>query len=143
MICFSQIKKSQALFKCIKKHVSKSSGLNSVKVILDGGQYVTMPTIDGQFALHDIPVGAHLLQVVHPVLRFDLVRIEVEDANSSAKLSAYLADLEHGRGAKLKYPLGLAPSDTYVYLEKRESFDILSIFKSPMALMGVFSFAHV
>merc|ERR1712137_1047519 len=53
--------------------------------------------------------------------------------------SAYLADMEHGRGAKLKYPLGLAPSEAYTYLEKRDEFNIMSILKSPMTLLALFS----
>merc|ERR1719395_281036 len=48
--------------------------------------------------------------------------------------------MEHGRGSKLKYPLGLAPSEIYAYLEKREEFSIMSIFKSPMTLLSLFSF---
>merc|ERR1712107_685257 len=82
----------------------------------------------------------HLLQVVHPVLRFDPVLVDVQKKGGSIKLSAYLFEPEHGKGAKLKYPLGLAPSDTFQYLEKREEFNILTIFKNPMALMGLFSF---
>merc|ERR1712060_152683 len=59
---------------------------------------------------------------------------------ATMKMTAYLSDLEHGRGAKLKYPLGLAPSGMSSYLEKREEFNILSVFKSPMALISLFSF---
>merc|ERR1712228_729555 len=58
---------------------------------------------------------------------------------AAMKMTANLADLEHGRGAKLKYPLGLAPSGLFGYLEKREEFNILSVFKSPMALISLFS----
>merc|ERR1712232_1110148 len=69
------------------------------------------------------------------------VRVEAQEVKGGPmKMVPYLADLEHGRGAKLKYPLGLAPSGTYSYLEKREEFNILSIFKSPMALISLFSF---
>merc|ERR1711948_129039 len=66
---------------------------------------------------------------------------EAQEAKGAAmKMTAYLSDLEHGRGAKLKYPLGLAPSGLFGYLEKREEFNILSVFKSPMALISLFSF---
>lgn len=50
-----------------------------------------------------------------------------------------MADFEHGKGAKLKYPLGLAPSGTFNYLEQREEFNVLSVFKSPMAIIGLVS----
>merc|ERR1719215_134969 len=118
---------------------SKQSSLNTVRIIVDGGKYQGLPTADGYFSISDIPEGPHLLQVVHQTLRFDAVRVEAQKKDDQMKMSAYLSDLEHGKGAQLKYPLGLAPSDTYSYLEKREEFNVLSIFKSPMALMGLFS----
>merc|ERR1712039_1007437 len=54
-------------------------------------------------------------------------------------MSGYIASFEYGRGDKLKYPLMLQPSGSSSYLEKREDFDILSVFKSPMTLMMLFS----
>jgi len=115
-------------------------GLAAVKVIVDGGAFSALPTADGYFLLNGIPPGAHLLQVVHPTLRYETVRVEAQPKGGNLQMTAYLADLEHGRAAKLKYPLGLAPSEVYAYLEKREEFNIFSIFKSPMALISLFSF---
>mmetsp|Transcript_64428 Transcript_64428/g.168661 ORF Transcript_64428/g.168661 Transcript_64428/m.168661 type:complete len:214 (+) Transcript_64428:66-707(+) len=116
-------------------------GIGALKIILDGGLYSALPTADGYFLINNVLPGAHLLQVVHPRLIFDPVRVEATEAkNAPMKMSAYLADLEHGRGAKLKYPLGLAPSGAFSYLEKREEFNIFSVFKSPMALISLFSF---
>merc|ERR1739848_95277 len=65
--------------------------------------------------------------------------VEATIKSGVLKVNSYLADLEHGKGSKLKYPLGLAPSDMYAYLEQREDFNILSVFKSPMSLMFLFS----
>merc|ERR1712039_112059 len=69
------------------------------------------------------------------------VRVDVSEAKGgTVKMTAYLSDFEHGKGNKLKYPLGLAPSGAFSYLEKREEFNVLSVFKSPMALISLFSF---
>mmetsp|Transcript_81277 Transcript_81277/g.211849 ORF Transcript_81277/g.211849 Transcript_81277/m.211849 type:complete len:207 (-) Transcript_81277:187-807(-) len=114
-------------------------GISAAKVILDGGAVSTLPTSDGYFVINNVNPGPHLLQVVPPRLIFDPVRIEAEDAKGTIKMSAYMADMEHGRGAKLKYPLGLAPSGMFQYLEKREEFNIMTVFKSPMALIMLFS----
>jgi len=113
-------------------------GLASAKVVVDGGAISTLPTSDGYFVVNDISNGPHLLQVVHPRLIFDPVRVEAEESKNKAKISAYMADMEHGRGRKMKYPLGLAPSGMFQYMEKREDFNILSIFMSPMTLMMLF-----
>mmetsp|Transcript_72924 Transcript_72924/g.165384 ORF Transcript_72924/g.165384 Transcript_72924/m.165384 type:complete len:209 (+) Transcript_72924:66-692(+) len=123
-----------------QQDLPSGSGLTAAKVIVDGGQYAALPTADGYFVISDVPVGPHLLQVVHPRLMFDLVRVDVQEAKGgTVKMTAHLADLEHGKGQKLKYPLGLAPSEVFHYLEKREEFNILSVFKSPMALISLFS----
>jgi len=115
-------------------------GVSAVKILLNGGEFSGMPTADGYFHLSGVPVGSYLLQVVHPSLRFDPVRIEASSKTGAVKMTAYLADFMHGKGAKLKYPLGLAPSEVYGYLEQREEFNVMTIFKNPMALLGLFSF---
>ena len=119
---------------------ASGAGLAAARVILDGGVLSTLPASDGLFALNGVSVGPHLLQVVHPLLSFDPVRIEAVDTSGSVEIQgAYMADFEHGKGAKLKYPLGLAPSGTFNYLEQREEFNVLSVFKSPMAIIGLVS----
>mmetsp|Transcript_32366 Transcript_32366/g.60927 ORF Transcript_32366/g.60927 Transcript_32366/m.60927 type:complete len:197 (-) Transcript_32366:54-644(-) len=119
---------------------STGSGLAAARVILDGGLMSALPASDGHFALSGVPAGPHLLQVVHPLLSFDPVRVEyVPEKASGQEISAFIADMEHGKGVKLKYPLGLAPSGAFSYLEKREEFNLLSVFKSPYAIFGVVS----
>lgn len=56
-------------------------------MILDGGALATLPASDGHFALNGVPPGPHLLQVVHPVLSFDPVRVEAVEANGAVKMS--------------------------------------------------------
>mmetsp|Transcript_87565 Transcript_87565/g.152875 ORF Transcript_87565/g.152875 Transcript_87565/m.152875 type:complete len:210 (+) Transcript_87565:92-721(+) len=118
----------------------KNGGLMAARVILNGGEYSALPTADGHFVINNVPPGPQLLQVVHPTLRFADVRVEATMKSGALKMTAWFADMEHGRGAKLKYPLGLAPSEVYSYLEKREEFNLFSIFKSPMTLLSLFSF---
>eukprot|EP00933_Yihiella_yeosuensis_P035479 TRINITY_DN29036_c0_g1_i1.p1 TRINITY_DN29036_c0_g1~~TRINITY_DN29036_c0_g1_i1.p1 ORF type:complete len:107 (-),score=11.31 TRINITY_DN29036_c0_g1_i1:16-336(-) len=48
-------------------------GLGAAKVTLDGGLVNTLPTADGYFFIAGVPVGPHLLQVIHPQLNFDPV----------------------------------------------------------------------
>ncbi|CAE7744489.1 EMC7 [Symbiodinium sp. CCMP2592] len=118
---------------------ASGAGLAAARVILDGGLLSALPASDGHFALNGVAVGPHILQVVHPLLSFDPVRVEAAEGSAGLKMSAYIADMEHGKGVKLKYPLGLAPSGAFSYLEKREEFNVLSVFKSPYALFGLVS----
>ncbi|CAK0901248.1 unnamed protein product, partial [Prorocentrum cordatum] len=117
-----------------------TGGLSAIRVLLDGGARSALPTTDGHFLITGVTPGPHLLQVAHPRLIFDPVRVEAQESGDGAmKMSGYIASFEHGRGNKLKYPLMLQPSGSSSYLEKREDFDILSVFKSPMTLMMLFS----
>merc|ERR1712232_463958 len=118
--------------------VTDHGGVNKVKVILDGGSYLTLPASDGYFVISNVGPGNHLLQVVHPVLHFDPVMVDVPASADAKKVNAYLHSLGHGKGAKLKYPLNLGPSEMLVFFEPREDFNVLSVFKSPMTLMFVF-----
>jgi len=122
-----------------QQDLPSGGGLAAAKVILDGGLRTVLPIADGTFFINGIFAGPHLLQVVHPTLSFDPVRVEASESGGALKMSAHMADQEQGRGAKLKYPLGLAPSGTFQYLEKREEFNIMTIFKNPMALISLFS----
>mmetsp|Transcript_77536 Transcript_77536/g.217389 ORF Transcript_77536/g.217389 Transcript_77536/m.217389 type:complete len:203 (+) Transcript_77536:70-678(+) len=113
-------------------------GLIAAKVIVDGGLHMALPTSDGYFSISGVPAGPHYLQVVHPMLVFDPVRVEAPEA-AGGKTTAYIADLEYGRGSKLKYPLGLAPVGAYKYFEERQEFNLWSIVKNPPMLIGLFS----
>mmetsp|Transcript_44499 Transcript_44499/g.81280 ORF Transcript_44499/g.81280 Transcript_44499/m.81280 type:complete len:201 (-) Transcript_44499:95-697(-) len=116
-------------------------GLAAVRVIIDGGQFSALPQADGNFTLSGIPVGPHLLQVVHPVLRFTPVRVDLQVLkDGQEKVTSHVIDFERGKAPQtLRYPLVLRPSDTYTYLEKREEFNILTIFRNPMAIIGLIS----
>mmetsp|Transcript_11222 Transcript_11222/g.25588 ORF Transcript_11222/g.25588 Transcript_11222/m.25588 type:complete len:197 (+) Transcript_11222:101-691(+) len=116
-------------------------GLAAVRVIVDGGQHSALPQADGTFSMNGIPVGPHLLQVVHPVLRFTPVRVDVQVLeDGTEKVTSHVIDFERGKASQtLKYPLVLRPSETYTYLEKREEFNILTIFRNPMAIIGLIS----
>lgn len=109
------------------------------KILLHGSpHFEVLPTSDGSFVVDNVPEGQYMLQVSHPQLRFDPVYIEaVRKGPGQLKVAAHLLDFSHGKGLKLKYPLGLAPSDVTNYFEKREEFNILSVLKNPMMLIGL------
>lgn len=88
----------------------------------------------------NIGEGSYLLQVAHPTLAFDPVQVDVvTDKNSKTKITAHLVDAQNRKGPKLKYPLGLAPSDVSTYFETRETFSAFSLLANPMVLLMLFS----
>ena len=82
-----------------------------------------------------------MLELTHPSLHFDPVTIETffgGESQNSVKITPFLTDHMYRKGAKLKYPLALAPSVLMAYFQPREEFNILSVLKSPMVLMMLF-----
>eukprot|EP00397_Hematodinium_sp_SG-2012_P037372 GEMP01040494.1.p1 GENE.GEMP01040494.1~~GEMP01040494.1.p1 ORF type:complete len:237 (-),score=50.12 GEMP01040494.1:1185-1823(-) len=123
----------------------KMFSLESTTLILHGGAALEplrlSPLADGRFEFPEVSEGSYFLQISHPTLTFDPLQVDVtadKKNTGKQKISAYLIDAQHRKGPKLKYPLGLAPSEKAVYFEERESFSILSVLSNPMALiMGV------
>ncbi|CAD7961562.1 unnamed protein product [Amoebophrya sp. A120] len=126
--------------------------LSSTKLILSNNvdTRIVHPTAKGEFEITDVLTGEpnYSLDIVHPILWFDPVLIDVghvsdAESDSMPKITPYLSDALYGKGKKLKYPLELAPSNVKMYFEEREDFNILSLFKSPMVLMMAFMFGFV
>jgi len=120
-----------------KEQLKGRNWLIDAKVHIDGGLYSAFPDHDGSFVIPNVPKGSHLLQVVHPELKFDPVQLEI---TGRGKVAAFLLDWTKGRGAKLNFPLGLAPSEQFDYYKQREEFDMFAQLKSPMTLFMMFMF---
>ncbi|CEM16361.1 unnamed protein product [Vitrella brassicaformis CCMP3155] len=122
--------------------VSPQDGLSRVRILLNGGAFSAFPNADGSFEIPSLPIGSYLLEVNHPFLQYDPVLVEVSAGGrqGEATVSAFLLSFEHGKGKKLKYPLGLASHAEVKYFQKREEFNIFVLFKNPMVLMGLVSF---
>ncbi|CAL1139972.1 unnamed protein product [Cladocopium goreaui] len=73
------------------------AGLAAARVILDGGVLSTLPASDGHFALNGVSAGPHLLQVVHPLLSFDPVRIEAVENSGAVKIQGVARGHRWGR----------------------------------------------
>jgi len=122
----------------------KNFSFESTKLILHGGSngepIKTSPLSNGKFEFINIGEGSYFLQVAHPTLAFDPIQVDVvTDKNSNTKITAHLVDAQHRKGPKLKYPLGLAPSDVSIFFEARETFSVFSLLANPMVLLMAFS----
>lgn len=102
---------------------------SNIKVILNGGQRVTFLRPDGYFSFHNVPAGTHLIEVAATGYFFSPVRVDVS-ARNPGKVQAALTETRRGLSE-----LSLEPLREEDYYEKRESFNVLSVVKSPMGLM--------
>ncbi|XP_021738995.1 ER membrane protein complex subunit 7 homolog [Chenopodium quinoa] len=102
---------------------------SNIKVILNGGQRVTLLRPDGYFSFHNVPAGTHLIEVAATGYFFSPVRVDVS-ARNPGKVQAALTETRRGLSE-----LALEPLREEYYYEKREPFSPLSLVKSPMGLM--------
>eukprot|EP00386_Alphamonas_edax_P001320 GDKI01003917.1.p1 GENE.GDKI01003917.1~~GDKI01003917.1.p1 ORF type:complete len:226 (-),score=66.99 GDKI01003917.1:253-930(-) len=116
--------------------------LSLCRVLLNGGEFEALPSVDGSFLIPNVPAGSYLLEVAHPTHAFGPVLVEVAERpdKAEAKVSAFLFAMDSGKGARLKYPVALTPSGAVTYFEKREEFSLAPMLKNPMVLIGLLSF---
>ncbi|OIV96473.1 hypothetical protein TanjilG_07865 [Lupinus angustifolius] len=101
--------------------------VSNVKVILNGGQRVTLLRPDGYFSF--VPAGTHLIEVSALGYFFSPVRVDVS-ARNPGKIQAALTETRRGLSEFV-----LEPLKGEQYYEIRQPFSIMSIVKSPMGLM--------
>lgn len=111
----------------------------STHILLNGGMYRTQCDSSGKFIIKEVPPGTYMLEVVHPVLYFRPVLLEVEAVRDrrgkqqgGPEVSAYIfgpSTMNPQMGAntaapnsamrRLKVPLGLTPTEKLELFDKR------------------------
>lgn len=111
--------------------------LSKVRVILhanDGRELVAFVKQDGNFVLHDVPVGTHILDVDCMRLLYPQLRVDVSARRNGLVTVSYV-DNNH---MVLPDPLLIRPLAEARYFEPRQPFNLMAFVKSPMGLMMAF-----
>ncbi|VVB10721.1 unnamed protein product [Arabis nemorensis] len=109
--------------------IGHAAKFSNIKVVLNGGQYITFLRPDGYFTFHKVPAGTHLIEVYALGYFFSPVRVDVS-ARHRGKVQATLTETRRSLTE-----LVLEPLRAEQYYEMREPFNVMSIVKSPMGLM--------
>ncbi len=99
-------------------------------MFVNGNSFHGLIRSDGSFVLHNIPSGSYFLEFFHPDYQFSPVRLEVNE-NENGRVKANSAFT----GARLTYPLTIAPSSPAQYFQLREPVNLWGLVKSPMVIM--------
>ena len=88
----------------IEGRLATGTALHEVRVVLNDGEYTSIPRQDGSFVFHAVAPGSYLLEVhdVHSV--WPMVRVDVS-AKSSGKVRAIM----HHTKEAMAFPLNLEP----------------------------------
>jgi len=102
------------------------------EVVLEGGLYRGFVRADGRFTIHNVVKGSYVAMVICPWQSYEPVRVEI---SSKGSIRARVLDLLKPSSVKMvKYPLEFQPIGTPNYFQKRETFRIIDILKSPYVL---------
>lgn len=105
------------------------------KVLVNGGEFLGFLKEDGTFAIHNVPSGSYVLEVVNPDYAYEPVRVEI---NSKGKFRARKVNyIQTSQVIPVAYPLKLKPLSRLRYFQAREQWRITDFLFSPMVLMMV------
>ncbi|ALC41305.1 CG8397 [Drosophila busckii] len=104
-----------------------------VVVSINNGEYKGFVREDGNFVISGVPSGSYVLDVYHPDVFYEPVRVEI---NPKGKFRARKVNyVQPAQVVQLPYPLRLKPLMRFKYFQTREQWKITDFLFSPMVLM--------
>uniref|UniRef100_A0A1B6MNE7 ER membrane protein complex subunit 7 beta-sandwich domain-containing protein n=2 Tax=Graphocephala atropunctata TaxID=36148 RepID=A0A1B6MNE7_9HEMI len=100
-----------------------------------GGYHMGFLREDGSFAIHNVPSGSYVVEVISPNYTYEPVRVEI---NSKGKLRARKVNyIQTSQVVPVPYPLKLKPLGPTRYFYTREQWRATDFLFNPMVLMMV------
>ncbi|CAF0918571.1 unnamed protein product [Didymodactylos carnosus] len=108
------------------------NSLETTRVLIDDGQYIGIPQVDGTFVVCGIPSGSYVVSVVSPLHVFEPVRVDI---NVKGKIRARKVNhIQPGEVVTMKYPLNFETHGIPNYFQKREVYRLTDVIMNPMFL---------
>ncbi|CAF3470395.1 unnamed protein product [Rotaria sp. Silwood1] len=121
---------------CHERMIATSDeALGDSRVLVNEGEYIGIPRVDGTFVISGIPSGSYVVSISSPRHIFEPARVDI---SSSGKIRARKVNLvEPQKVVLVKYPLRF---DTYIkpnYFKNREVYHWTNIIFNPMLVQIV------
>ncbi|CAF2798191.1 unnamed protein product [Rotaria sp. Silwood2] len=115
---------------------SDDEALGDTRILVNEGEYIGIPRIDGTFVISGVSSGSHVVSISSPRHIFEPVRVDI---NANGQIRARKVNLvEPRKFVVVKYPLRF---DTYTkpnYFEKREVYHWTDLIFNPMCVPIIF-----
>ncbi|CAF3800111.1 unnamed protein product [Rotaria sp. Silwood1] len=109
---------------------SDDKALDDMRVLVNEGEYVGIPRVDGTFVISSVPSGSYVVSVSSPWYVFEPIRVDI---NANGKIRARKVNfLEPGKVMLVKYPLHFDTYNEPNYFKKREVYRWNDIVFNPM-----------
>lgn len=103
-----------------------------VRVLIDGGDYLSYLRPDGTFSIGGIPSGSYVVEITHPGYLFEPARVDI---NSKGKIRARrVNNLQPASVKTIAYPLEFRERGRATYFQMREQWRITDFLFNPMVL---------
>ncbi|CAH2042714.1 unnamed protein product, partial [Iphiclides podalirius] len=105
------------------------------RIHVNGGEYIGFIKEDGSFAVHNVPTGSHVVEVVHPDYMYEPVRVEI---NSKGKYRARRVNyIQTSQVIQVPYPLRMKALSKFRYFQIREQWRLTDFLFNPMVIMMI------
>ncbi|KPJ10419.1 UPF0480 protein C15orf24 [Papilio machaon] len=105
------------------------------RIHVNGGEYIGFIKEDGSFAIHNVPTGSYVVEVVNPDYMYDPVRVEI---NSKGKYRARRVNyIQTSQVIQVPYPLRMKALSRFRYFQIREQWRLTDFLFNPMVIMMV------
>lgn len=96
-----------------------------LSVSINNGEYKGFVREDGQFIISGVPSGSYILDVYHPDIFYEPVRVEI---NPKGKFRARKVNfIQPAQVIQVPYPLRMKPLMRFKYFQTREQWKVGSI----------------
>ena len=110
--------------------------LNSTKIVLNSGEFITYSRSDGTFSFYGVPSGIHVLDVHSHIYHFGQVKIQLlEEQLDAPKCIEYA--YPGAPKVAIPHPLVMTAHARYEYFEPSGGFNPMMLLKNPMFLMMI------
>jgi len=108
------------------------NALDNTRILIDEGQYIGIPQVDGTFVVCGVPSGSYVVSVISPMHVFEPVRVDI---NAKGKIRARKVNfIQPGEVTTMKYPLNFETHGIPNYFQKREVYRLTDVIMNPMFL---------
>lgn len=123
------------VFQSEEQELSVSNWQVDTRIHVNGGEYIGFVKQDGSFAIHNVPTGSYVVEVIHPDYMYETVRVEI---NSKGKYRARKVNyIQTSQVIQVPYPLRIKASSKYRYFQVREQWRMTDFLFNPMVIMMV------
>lgn len=120
--------------------------LSNIEIVLNGGEYTTLTTVNGEFIFLRVQPGVYSLDVNSVDYTFSSLKLKVSEDMLSSKLNISVIEYKFPGAKKLPaaYPIFLVALTKNFYIPVKEPFSLYKIVVgNPMMLMMLFSVVAV